>query len=67
MLYQQWLATVLQAMGVPPAEFERWDHKGYGVPYLGTVDWGPPFKSHYTSTTSRYFTDASNILPFLGA
>jgi hypothetical protein len=66
-LYQQWLATVLQAMGVPPAEFERWDHKGYGVPYLGTVDWGPPFKSHYTSTTSRYFTDASNILPFLGA
>jgi hypothetical protein len=66
-LYAQWLATVLQAMGVPPSEFERWDHKGYGVPYLGTVDWGPPFKSHYTSTTSPYFTDASNILPFLGA
>ncbi|HEX5101425.1 MAG TPA: DUF1552 domain-containing protein [Polyangiaceae bacterium] len=67
LLYSQWLATVLQAMGVPPSEFERWDHKGYGVPYLGTVDWGPPFKSHYTSTTSRYFTDASNILPFLKA
>jgi hypothetical protein len=65
LLYQQWLATVLQAMGVPPSEFERWDHQGYGVPYLGTVDWGPPFKAHYTSTTSRYFTDASKILPFL--
>jgi hypothetical protein len=66
-LYQQWLATVLQAMGVPTTEFERWDHKGYGVPYLGTVGWGPPFASHYTSTSSRYFTDASNILPFLAA
>jgi hypothetical protein len=67
LLYAQWLGTVLQAMGVPPSEFERWNSKGYGYPYLGTVDWGPPFAKHYSSTTSRYFNDASNILPFLGA
>ena len=67
LLYAQWLATVLQSMGVPPSEFERWNHRGYGVPYLGSVSWGPPFSGHYQSTTSRYFTDASNILPFLGA
>jgi hypothetical protein len=67
LLYSQWLGTVLQAMGVPPTEYERWGHKGYGVPYVGQVDWGPPFNSHYGDTSSRYFTDASNILPFLQA
>ncbi len=66
-LYSQWLATVLQSMGVPPSEYERWDHKGYGVPYLGTVGWGPPYKSHYTDTSSRYFADASKILPLVTA
>ncbi|HTQ03661.1 MAG TPA: DUF1552 domain-containing protein [Polyangiaceae bacterium] len=66
-LYAQWLGTVLQAMGVPPSEFELWDSKGYGYPYLGSVSWGPPYTPHYTSTTSPYFTDASNILPFLAA
>ena len=28
LLYSQWLATVLQAMGVPPSEFERWGTQG---------------------------------------
>jgi hypothetical protein len=67
LLYNQWLATVLQAMGVPRSEFERWGHQGYGYPYVGSASWEPPYQAHYTSTTSRYFTDASNVLPFLAA
>lgn len=34
LLYNQWLATVLNSMGVPPSDYELWGHKGYGVPYL---------------------------------
>lgn len=66
-LYNQWLATVLQAMRVPPAEFERWGHKGYGVPFLTGDDWTPPYRAHYGDTDSRYFQMASDVLPFLGA
>lgn len=65
LLYNQWLATVLQAMGVPPAEFERWGHKGYGVPFITKESWTPPFAKHYGDTSSRYFTMASDFLPFL--
>ena len=39
LLYNQWLATVLQAMRVPASEFERWGHKGYGVPFLTKESW----------------------------
>ncbi len=67
LLYNQWLATVLQAMGVPPAEFERWGHKGYGVPYITKDSWTPPFAKHYGDTSSRYFQMASDYLPFLKA
>ncbi|HEV8547757.1 MAG TPA: DUF1552 domain-containing protein [Polyangiaceae bacterium] len=67
LLYAQWLGTVLQSMGVPPSEYERWNGKGYGVPYVGAVSWGPPFQAHYGDTSSRYFADASKILPFLQA
>ncbi len=66
-LYNQWLATVLQAMGVPPSEFERWDHKGYGVPFVSGESWTPPYAKHYGTTSSKYFTGASDILPFLKA
>jgi len=67
LLYNQWLATVLQAMGVPPSDFERWGHKGYGVPYISTESWTPPYKKHYTDTSSRYFTMASDPLPLIKA
>ena len=67
LLYNQWLATALQAMGAKPAEFERWGHKGYGVPFLTQEDWTPPYRKHYTNTSSRYFTMASDILPGLKA
>jgi hypothetical protein len=66
-LYSQWLATVLQSMGLPPSEFERWGHKGYGVPFLTQEDWTPPFRRHYADTSSRYFQMASDALPLLRA
>ncbi|HKQ71655.1 MAG TPA: DUF1552 domain-containing protein [Polyangiaceae bacterium] len=65
LLYNQWLANVLLAMRVPPAEFEKWGHKGYGVPLLTKESWTPPYAKHYESTTSRYFQMASDVLPFL--
>lgn len=67
LLYNQWLATVLQAMGVPPNDFERWGHKGYGVPFISKESWTPPYAKHYGDTSSRYFTSASDVLPFLKA
>ena len=67
LLYNQWLATVLQAMGVPPSDFERWGHKGYGVPFISKESWTPPYAKHYGDTSSRYFSTASDILPFLKA
>ncbi len=67
LLYSQWLATVLQAMGLPPAEFERWGHKGYGVPFITLEGWTPRFAQHYADTSSRYFTGASDRLPIITA
>jgi hypothetical protein len=67
LLYSQWLATALQAMGVPPTEFERWSYKGYGYPYITKEDWTPPYAKHYGDTSSRYFQMASDWLPFLKA
>jgi hypothetical protein len=67
LLYNQWLATVLQSMGVPPSDFERWGHKGYGVPFISKESWTPPYAKHYGDTSSRYFTSASDVLPFLKA
>jgi len=67
LLYSQWLATVLQAMGVPPSEYERWGYKGYGYPYITKETWTPPFEKHYGDTSSRYFQMASDYLPFLKA
>jgi hypothetical protein len=67
MLYNQFLATVLQAMGMPPDEFERWGHKGYGVPFVEGPGTNLPVTKHYENTSSRYFQIASNVLPFIQA
>jgi hypothetical protein len=68
MLYNQFLATVLRSMGMAPSEFERWGHKGYGLPFVeegqGT---NLPVDEHYENSSSRYFQIASDILPFIGA
>jgi hypothetical protein len=69
LLYSQWLATVLQAMGIAPAEFELWKdasgkaQKGYGTPYLGNDE--KAWAVHYKTLTSPYYTTASDFLPFL--
>jgi hypothetical protein len=60
-LYSRWLATALQAMGVPPSEFERNGKRGYGQTYTDTY-YG---KQDYWPT--RLFDDASSPLPFLKA
>lgn len=66
MLYSQFLATVLRAMGLQPADFERWGYRGYGRPAVDPPDYGIlPFGKHYESTSSRYFQIASDPLPFL--
>ena len=66
--YNQFLGTVLQAMGMPPSEFERWGHKGYGYPLVTPPDYGIlPFARHYQNTSSRYFEIASDVLPFVKA
>jgi hypothetical protein len=67
LLYGQWLSTVMRSMGLQPAEWERWDHKGYGVPYLTIEDWTPPYRQHYDNTSSRYFSMASDPLPAITA
>jgi hypothetical protein len=56
-LYSQWLATVLQSMGVAPSEFERDGKRGYGSMIRDpqrTKAW-----------PDRLFTDASKPVPFL--
>ena len=68
LLYDQWLATALQLMGVPKAEFELWKdgsgkvEHGVGTPFLGS---GKPYEPHYGSLSSAYYQNASNTLPFL--
>lgn len=65
-LYNQWLATVLQAMGLQRSEFELWGHKGYGVPFV-TQDTYYPYRAHYGTTSSPYFQAASDPLPHIWA
>jgi len=64
-LYNQFLATSLQAMGMPAAEFERWGHKGYGLPRVELPGSSLPFAEHYQDSSSRYFQIASEVLPLL--
>jgi hypothetical protein len=73
LLYAQWLANVLQSMGISPSEFELWQdkngnvQKGYGTAYLTDDTWTPPYNKHYVGLSSPYFTGASSPLPFLKA
>ncbi len=68
LLYNQFLATALQAMGVRPSEFERWGHKGYGQPGFGTVQNEYPHAStraYYQGETGKLFQIASEPLPVI--
>lgn len=67
-LYNQFLANVLQAMGLSPSDFELWGYRGYGHPAVDPLGYGVlPFAKHYENTSSRYFQIASDPLPFLEA
>jgi hypothetical protein len=66
-LYNQFLATIMQSMGMAPSEFELWGHKGYGVPFVEAPGTSLPVAEHYENTSSRYYQMASDVLPFLKA
>jgi hypothetical protein len=80
LLWEQWLATQLLAMGVPTSDWELWrdgsgnvEH-GYGTPWVANDS---RYSTHYlpnnskwaggtpTITSSPYFQNASQPLPFL--
>jgi Protein of unknown function (DUF1552) len=57
--WNRWLGTVLQAMGIPRAEYERPGVPGYGQPLIG-----PDHKGKYAG---GIIESASEVLPFLKA
>ncbi|MDX2019429.1 MAG: DUF1552 domain-containing protein [Deltaproteobacteria bacterium] len=70
LLYNQFLATALLAMGVQRPEFERWGHKGFGHVGFGTVPNEYPHattRSYYQGETGKLFQIASDPLPVLSA
>jgi hypothetical protein len=61
LLWEQWLATQLLAMGVPATEWELWKdgagnkEHGYGVPWVNALgSWEPPFPQHYLPGTTTW-------------
>jgi hypothetical protein len=61
LLWEQWLATQLLAMGVPSTEWELWKdgsgntEHGYGTPWVNaTGTWEPPFAQHYLPGTTSW-------------
>jgi hypothetical protein len=68
LIYNQWLTTVMQAMGVPQGEWAEQTHPGFGA----RVSFPPEFFAYSPGTpkTSDVYTDAmwgktGEILPFL--
>ena len=59
-LYNRWLATVLQSMGIAPSEFEKNGKKGYGSTYS---------EEYYGKGLwpQRLYDDASQIMPLMKA
>jgi hypothetical protein len=66
LLWEQWLATQLLAMGVPASEWELWKDSsgntqhGYGTPFVGAIqNYGSNYAPHYLPNTSSWPTGAS--------
>lgn len=60
LLYNQWLATCLQAMGLPPSEWQDTPHNGpsgYGLPSIDD--------DYAQSHVGGVVENASDVLPFL--
>jgi hypothetical protein len=66
-LYSQWLATALQAMGVPPSEFEINGQRGYGQQYMEARHPWTRSGNGKDAWPDRLRNDASNIVPLLKA
>jgi hypothetical protein len=72
LLWEQFLATQLLAVGVPASEWELWKDSsgntqhGYGTPYLTGVSWMPKFADHYLPGTSGWAggSPSANASPY---
>jgi hypothetical protein len=65
LVWQQWLGTALQAMGVSRSEYEEGGKGGYpGIDYVGTFYSGKPPDYFFPSSV---FGVAGEVLPFLKA
>ena len=62
LLYNQWLGTALQAMGIPREEYEKNGERGYGAFHKESV-YGDPD----TLWPDRLKQQAGEVLPFLKA
>jgi hypothetical protein len=61
LLWEQWLATQLLAMGIPTTEWELWKdgsgntEHGYGTPWVAaTGTWEIPFGLHYLPNNPKW-------------
>ncbi|MDC0743095.1 DUF1552 domain-containing protein [Polyangium mundeleinium] len=63
LVYNQWLGTVLQSMGLAPSDYESDGYGGYGLVQLSTEGW----YGGYNKYTNAELGVMSEILPFLKA
>lgn len=63
LVYNQWLANVLQSMGLAPADYEMDGVSGYGLLQLSSESWYGGYNKYTNAETSVM----SEILPFLKA
>jgi hypothetical protein len=63
LVYNQWLGTVLQSMGLAPADYETEGNGGYGLVQMSTEGWYGGFNKY----TNAELGVMSEILPFLKA
>ena len=61
LMYNQWLGTVLQTMGLPREDFERDGWGGYGIVHIGDDSWYPG-NGRYGSSVLAVMGDR---LPFI--
>ena len=73
LLWEQWLATQLLAMGVPASEWELWKDSsgntqhGYGTPYVGAdQNYGSNYAPHYLPSLATWAagSPAANASPY---
>jgi hypothetical protein len=63
LVYNQWLGTVLQAMGLTPSEYESGSYGGYGHVLLSTETWYGGYQRYPASVLDAM----GDVLPFLAS